>query len=184
MIVQVRGTSGSGKSWVIRWVIRRVMERYDQWVSEYIDGRRKPLYYRMANCCVLGHYEAECGGCDTIGSARQVYELIQDVRHSFALIICEGLLLSEDTKWTLQLPRNEVRVLYLVTPIEKCLARIKRRRKAKGNLKPLNEYNTRNRVGVIERSRIKLTAARVSCQRVSQMQAVNLITMWIGESNG
>lgn len=177
MIIQVRGTSGSGKS----TVVREVMERYGKsFLANYRAGRRKPLSYGSSDSrlLVLGHYESPCGGCDTIGSAAQVYRELVDHRHSrYPFILCEGLLLSEDTKWSLQL--DDLRVVFLTTELETCLERIVERRKGVGNDKPLNPDNTANRVGVIERARVKLTEAGVYCRRAPSEQAPSIILNWL-----
>ncbi len=185
MIINIRGTSGSGKS----TVMRKVMEHCGPWTAAYQEGRKQPLYYRSTgdwkNLVVLGHYESPCGGCDTIGSARQVFELIQRFNDEMygvdenATILCEGLLLSEDTKWFSQLP--DLRVYYLVTSLETCLAQIKQRRLAAGNIKELNIENTSKRVAVIERSRVKLIEAGATCIRCSARQAVMMIPKFIKE---
>ncbi len=178
MIIQIRGTSGSGKS----TVMRQVMSVID-WDERYTDGGKKALYYGanspgIYSTVVLGHYESECGGCDTIGSARQVYELIQQFC-SIKKILCEGLLLSEDVKWSKQL--DDLRVLFLTTPLERCLTHIKSRRKTVGNFKPLNPKNTANRVSVIERARVRLLAEGILCRRVSPDQAPKIILNWLKE---
>lgn len=176
MIIQVRGTSGSGKT----WAVKRVMEGTD-WQAVSAPGRKRPLYYRTAAgsdwppTVVLGHYESACGGCDTIGSAAAVAALTTRLRaeHPGAVIIQEGLLLSEDVKWTRDM--GDVFCLFLATPVDKCLEQVRGRRAAAGNDKPLKEDNTRNRVGVIDRARVKLTEAGVRCRRVSAAQAPGVI---------
>ena len=179
MIIQIRGTSGSGKS----TVIREVMDSIDEggcWESRFKEGRKQPLYYRHVNgrVAVLGHYESPSGGCDTIGSARAVFELLQDVKAP--IILCEGLLLSEDTKWSSLL--KNLRVIFLTTSLERCLNQIQERRKKVGNDKPLNPSNTSNRVEVIERARRKLAIIEgIRCVRCSSEQAPNLILKWIKE---
>lgn len=176
MIIQVRGTSGSGKS----TVIRKVMEKLSPWVpmrDQENKKRQKPLYYlsRDFPIAVLGHYESQCGGCDTIGSAKQIYETIQRLTPGIVprTILCEGLLLSEDTKWSLQL--KNLKAIFLTTPVEECLRRIEGRRKEAGNEKPLNPHNTVNRVGVIERARVKLEKAGVDCRQCSSEEAPEVI---------
>lgn len=174
MIIQVRGTSGSGKS----TIMRRVMESGGL-NPVYVTGRKRPLYYRGringAKVAVLGHYESACGGCDTIGSARVVYDLIQKI--DSPVILCEGLLLSEDVKWSSQLP--DLRVLYLSTPLKRCIRQIESRRKSAGNDKPLNPANTENRVYVIERSRVKLRDAGVLVRRCASEIAPAVILSWL-----
>ena len=181
MIIQVRSTSGGGKS----WVMKQLMERLGPFEGILEKGRKKPLFYSNAqDVCILGHYESACGGCDNIGSAAAVYELIQRLEGGTyngnkRIILCEGLLLSEDSKWTSQL--NEIRVIYLTTDVEQCIAQIKSRRALVGNEKPLKEDNTRNRVKVIVRSRVKLLESGVMCRRCTAKQAPGIILNWIKE---
>lgn len=177
-VIQVRGTSGSGKS----TVMRAVKDSIKGWEPVLVEGRKKPLYYLSGETALLGHYEtSECGGCDTIGSARQIFEVIETLE-DFSIILCEGLLLSEDTKWTLELAKtNQLRIIFLTTPVEECISRIKGRREKVGNEKPLNEKNTRNRVATIERARVKLTdQPNVECRWASSEQAPRLILSWLG----
>jgi hypothetical protein len=180
-VIQIRGTSGSGKT----TVMRRVMEALGPWTSRFQEGRKNPLYYsNQEGVWVLGHYEATCGGCDTIGSAGKVYELIRVVQERYKafipIILCEGLLLSEDVKWSSQL--EDLRIVFLTTPPETCVEQIKGRRAEAGNEKPLNTANTLNRVPVIERGRVKLEALGVTCRRAPSEQAVRIILKWIEEA--
>lgn len=182
-VIQIRGTSGSGKTTVMRDIMDAWCYR---WTPVYRQGRRKPLYYLDSeqSVVVLGHYEdTACGGCDTIGSARVVTELVEYVLdlHKPAHVLCEGLLLSEDVKWAkyLNAGLTVVKPIFLTTPLEQCLRQIEGRRKAAGNAKPLNPANTINRVRVIERARLKLTEAGVYCRRASVPQAVKLVLSWL-----
>lgn len=174
MIIQIRGTSGSGKSTAMKWILDSMF-----WQAEYAEGRKRPLYYRGVDeaegIVILGHYESPCGGCDTIGSARAVYDLIQTL--STSVILCEGLLLSEDVKWTSQM--TNVRCIFLTTPLDVCLKQIEARRKADGNDKPLNPANTSNRVKTIQRARDKLEGMGVYCRGASASQAPKLIMSWL-----
>src|SRR5262245_17837196 len=152
-IIQVRGTSGSGKS----TVLKKLMSHYSNWQPITIPGRRRPQAYVLPlhstkptqpinlspphstlptnpshgptsfsekGIVVLGHYEIACGGCDTLGSAREAYEAQAQILadHNVSLVICEGLLLSEDTKWTIQMREDghEVRCYYLTTDLDTC----------------------------------------------------------------
>ncbi len=173
-VIQIRGTSGSGKS----WAMRQVMEALgDKWLPVFREGRKQPLYYELVDgdrpTVVLGHYNSACGGCDTIGSAAAVYELIASLPE--ADIVCEGLLLSEDVKWSSQL--DGLQVLYLTTPLETCLDQIRARRAEAGNDKELNIENTANRVDVIARSRLKLNELGVPCSRLSAAQVADAVIL-------
>ncbi len=171
MIINIRGTGGSGKTWVMRRIIDSIAP-LDKWEAQYVPGRKKPETYRYEDIYVLGHYESVCGGCDNIRSAKSVYELINRVLEQtpLPLILCEGMLLSEDFKWMSQL--EDVRIFFLSTSIEDCLANIRNRRKEQGNEKELSEYRTRARLPPIESARRRLTEAGVDCRRVTSEQAV------------
>lgn len=180
MIIQIRGTSGSGKTWVMRQMfLSRKFEPI------YTTGRKKPVAYMNVDdqIYIMGHYESPCGGCDNIGSAAEVYNTIQAMRLPlFPTILCEGLLLSEDVKWTSKLAEGtKVKTLFLTTPVEQCLDQIRSRRKEAGNEKELKTHNTTNRVAVIERARVRLEEAGVYCQRCSANQAPFIINKWIKE---
>ena len=182
-VIQIRGTSGSGKT----WVMKSLLTALGPFKEVFTEGRRNPLFYlNSSSTAILGAYRSACGGCDNIGSAAAVAELIQNLQEGVysekpGVIICEGLLLSEDSKWTLQM--NDVRIIYLVTPVETCIQQILNRRAEAGNDKPLNESNTRNRVRVIERSRTKLLEKGIICRRCTSKQAPEIILNWIKESN-
>lgn len=174
MILQIRGTSGSGKSTAMRWI----MNHLGDWNGTFVPGRKQPLYYVHEEfpIIVLGHYESPCGGCDTIGSARAVYDLIQATQPT-DLVLCEGLLLSEDVKWTSQM--KEVRCIFLSTSLEECLKNVQKRRMEAGNEKPLNPSNTSNRVVTIERAKRRLEEAGVWCCYLSFEQTVDEVVEWV-----
>lgn len=189
MIIQIRGTSGSGKTYVMREVMRFIAPS-DRWSKVHVAGRKQPLYYRWPlevadgypTVSVLGHYETACGGCDNIGSAKAVTELLTSLEEATTSpqhILCEGLLLSEDTKWTVTLSKELLRVLFLNTDLETCLQQVRNRRVEAGNEKPLNPENTANRVAVIERARLKLIEAGVTCRRASARQAPDVVLDWL-----
>lgn len=181
MIIQIRGTSGSGKSTAMKKIMTPAyLSLPTIWEPVYREGRKKPLYYRQDNTVVLGHYESPCGGVDTIGSARAYRELIGTLSVDIEHIFGEGLLLSEDVKWTTELSSSyEVRVVFLTTPLGRCLDNIRKRRAEVGNEKELNVTNTENRVGVIERARLKLISNGVPCYRASANQAPGMILKWL-----
>lgn len=166
--------------------MREVMGSYPAWVPSFRPDRKKPLLYRSGSLVVLGPYEIPCGGCDKVGSARAVYDLIRSEKllETSNVVLCEGLLLSEDTKWTTQLSEtHEVRVVFLTTGLEECLTRIKGRREAVGNNKPMSSDNTANRVAIIERARRKLVSSGILVRRVSSEQAPDLVRNWIGQAS-
>lgn len=182
MIIQIRGTSGSGKSTAMRRIMEGLPPPDWEWSSLYVNGRKKPLYYHKKAVVVLGHYESNCGGCDTLGAASVACKLAEGLLGScphFKHVLCEGLLLSEDVKWSKEL--KDLSVIFLTTDLETCLKQIEKRRKEVGNEKPLNPANTANRVATIERARLKLIEAGIYCRRASADQASELVLKWLEE---
>lgn len=165
--------------------MRRVMERLGEWEKVYAPPRKKPLYYRCSSSpvYVLGHYETACGGCDTIGSARAVYGLIQTVRDSepSGVILAEGLLLSEDVIWTAKL--GETRNLFLITDLKKCLNNVYKRREENGKDVDgvFNKELVDIRIGRINRVRARLENLGIHARRCSSDQATDLIVGYIRE---
>jgi hypothetical protein len=226
MIIQVRGTSGSGKT----TVVKQVMERWrkltrNDWEPLCIGGiegvcktaRTQPCYYGHnivvyvnkvdSETVVLGPYHTDCGGTDFIrksnggsGGVPTIYETIRSIH--FGRLIAEGLLLSEDVKWTLQLREDgesDIRCLFLATDPEECLRRVQERQGDRGR-EVADEQTARamidgsgetreervrrklmTRVETIERARVRLVASGIYCRRVSSTQAVPIILRWLEE---
>lgn len=150
MIINVRGTSGSGKS----HLVREVMKLYDGQMLKYVDGRKQPLYYELRkegrrDLLVPGHYESPCGGCDTISKVESVFNLVRMGDEGGYDVLFEGLLLSADSKHlgALVAEGREVQVIALETTLQECLAAVQARRDARAAArgergKPLNPRNT------------------------------------------
>lgn len=179
MIIQIRGTSGSGKTYAMRAIMEDLYRQYGPAKSKMVEGRKKPVAYQFGPVVVLGHYEAICGGCDNVGSAAKVYDLTTEIvrEQPRVHVLGEGLLLSEDSKWAKQLKADghEVACVFLTTPLAKCIEQVCSRRREAGNDKPLNTENTSRRVAVIERARVKLVDCGISCRRCPAGQAPRVV---------
>jgi ABC-type dipeptide/oligopeptide/nickel transport system ATPase component len=148
MIINIRGTSGSGKT----HTARSFMTAYQPETIVYMaDGKVAAhcVYYKMMPMYVIGSYKNVCGGCDTIPTQDLVCSL---VRHFSQLghVIFEGLLISHSLNRYAELWKELTGIgipfvfAYMSTPLDICLERVKQRRLAKGNTKELNPYNTTN----------------------------------------
>lgn len=185
MIIQVRGTSGSGKTYVVRKLLGKDLE-WQSFVERWQGkNRRVPLYYLSGDrkIAVCGSYETACGGCDGVGSARLVFELYErlmnlGVKH----IVSEGLLLSEDTRWTLEADNRGWRpkVFHLDTEVDVCVEQIISRREEGKTKKTFSPKNTIRRVGTISRAVTKLDKAGVQCFNVSSSVCAGLVLRTIG----
>lgn len=175
MIIQIRGTSGSGKS----TIVREIMGLYASQKPVHREGRKQPLYYRLkhsdykhADLAVLGHYEPkpdgspnQCGGCDTISTPGQSFQIIFDlVRRNYVEgrdVLFEGLLISADIRWMAGLKEINPLVIELTTPLQECLDSVNGRRKnrlesAGKEFSPVNPLNTSNKHKGIQRADARL----------------------------
>ncbi len=163
MIVNIRGTSGTGKS----YLARELMGLYTGPKLIFKEkGRKQPIGYTFArpkkdgpSLAVIGHYETPCGGTDTISGYEQIYKLIVAAHKHGNDVLYEGLLLSGDVKWTGRLHQEgfPLFVLALFVDIDVCIASINKRRWAKNPDKPpVNPKNTIAKVRGVELSMQRL----------------------------
>lgn len=160
MIINIRGTGGSGKS----TVVRRIMELYSVKEPVFIAGRRQPIRYFLHNrapvlhadgtrpiphLVVPGHYETPTGGCDTISTVDDVFEILDAAVKAQFDVIYEGIISQDSTSRIIEfankIGRENFAAILLNTPVEECLKGIQARRDERGDTRPLNPKNTINR---------------------------------------
>lgn len=147
MIVQIAGTSGSGKSYLVRqflaWGAKngKVTEckagtklvGYDVKVKEYY-----PIH-------VIGPYRegVDTAGCDSIRNIDQVFALIAQAEDENKDVLFEGLFMMNHTRGPQLVEKYEaVKVVQLTDPLAVCLQSINDRRSARGDDKLLSKKNT------------------------------------------
>lgn len=195
MIINVRGTSGAGKTHLVREVLARFPRppkpHYKSAPIEYPirggetrvyeRGRRHPLYYTAGgetiggppSTAILGHYESPCGGCDTLPDYDFAVHLARQLSGEVEYVLMEGLLLSEEHHRFRELARYvPLKIIYLETPIEECLDAInERRRERDSEAEDVDPENTVNRVRTIERNLVKLEDEGVDVLRLDREDA-------------
>ena len=149
VIINPRGTSGSGKT----ELVRRILAQYGWQRSAdfkgagglraiYREGRSRPLGYRLGHplggqpLVVIGHYEVTSGGCDTIrasdGGLEEIMRRASDYAAAGHNVLIEGLRLSSEYERSAQLARSHsLHVLHLTTPLEQCARNLVWRRRAR-----------------------------------------------------
>lgn len=181
MIINIRGTSGSGKT----TAIRRLMEVLGgKGLRMKIAGRNRPIahvYERTAglgSIALVGSYETVCGGCDTISHYDTCFGIIRQLEDKgVERVIYEGLRQSGDVKRALELHNEgrDLRVLSLTTPLEECLDAVRQRRLAAGNTKEFNPKNTTTKFHLLGRSNERLREAGVRVYEVDRDEAWELL---------
>ena len=171
MIIQLRGTSGSGKS----TIVREVMKRHLFMTPIFREGRRKPIGYYSGGLWVVGHYETESGGCDTIARLDDVYAEVELAAQKGYNVLYEGIMASGEYRRCVALSKeHKLAVLALNTPIEECIVAILERRLSRGNTKPLDEARTRRRAKEVTSMMEYLLKAGVSASWVSREEALRI----------
>lgn len=135
MIIAVRGTHGSGKSTLVRTVLRS----YEQRTPVVEPRRRQPVAYDctspgMQRLVVVGPYEAEeAGGCDSLSRAETIYGLVEH-NAGVANVLYEGITAQHSTGRLIALHDldHRVVVIQLTTDRDTCVASVMARRAARG----------------------------------------------------
>lgn len=149
MIITLRGTSGSGKSTVAFTLLKnfpseKVMDGKKILGYRVDAGLSKPIY-------LVGKYETACGGTDAINTQKESCDRAIRWHEAGGHVILEGLLLSgggPKAEVTARVTETgDYRHAFLDTPLEVCIERVKKRREAAGNEKPLNTANTEMKWG-------------------------------------
>lgn len=136
MIIQVAGTSGAGKSYLMRQFMACALQQ------TRLGDPAKPSGYDLRfrgvadPVHVVGSYETvgTTVGCDTIRDVVKLYDLILEQRGLGKHVVFEGLFVMNQTRGP-QLAQDytdEVVVLQLTTPLATCIASIDKRREARG----------------------------------------------------
>lgn len=170
MILNVRGTSGSGKTELVRRFMAYVPDR---WLPHYVPKRKRPLLYRTRpndypGVTVLGSYENECGGCDTIKTWDETFALVRQEHARGNHVLFEGLLLTAEIRRTLQLHLDglPVKVALIDLPVETCLESVNaRRRKKNPEAEPVNPKNTESKWKGAQQAMRRFEAAGLPCFR-------------------
>lgn len=146
MIINIRGSHGSGKS----TLVRNVRDLYDEVTPMMIPKRQRPLGYscrsstdRLPPLFVVGSYETPTGGCDTIGSIEQIFDLVTTMADR-GHVLFEGIVAQHSAGRLLDVAMarpGSVTVIALNTPAEICVSSVEARRAERGQLEPLDPKN-------------------------------------------
>lgn len=178
-IIQIAGTSGSGKSTTVRRVLAQATEQ----VPEFEEGRARPISYRIAlpgvtsPLFLLGHYEAPTGGCDTIHDVAKICRLVEE-KSRVGHVLFEGLFAMNHTRGPLLARALGVENFVLVrlnTPLEICFNRIDQRRAAEGKGPLESRKNTEGNNVRAGNYAAKMSFIGVRVHRVTSNEAPELI---------
>ena len=170
--------------------MRNIMEYYRRKEPVFINGRKQPLYYKLwmfprghrtlrddrpPDLIIIGHYEAACGGCDTITNLDLAFQLVFEAAGMAEHVAFEGLLLSGDVKRCVELHETfgqDFEVIALNTPLDVCISSVNSRRWAKDPTKDgVKPKNTESKYKCVLASIPKLQEAGVNVKHLSREAA-------------
>lgn len=132
-VIGVRGTNGSGKS----WVARKIMERADDDFIKKHKLSNGVLINVYKSFVVIGSYDNQCGGCDGVKTPALVWDtVVECAQHSNVLF--EGVIVGNVYEPTILLVERlkeigaEYIPLCLNTDFDQCVANINNRRAEAG----------------------------------------------------
>ena len=163
-IINLRGTSGSGKSTVARTFLDHLpheplsdstgkVKGYK--VNATAAGLTQPLF-------IVGRYESACGGGDTLRSEEEASELCAKAQLSGHVLFERMLTSGSGPKGQFAstfLGTGKITYAVLDTPLDVCLERVMARRVERGDDRPFNSENTRNKHVQAHRAAEKLKDA-------------------------
>lgn len=136
MIVNLRGTNGSGKSYVIRQLMKKysaVPIMHTNRVTKTLLGPRLDesiigYHLEKPNIRVVGPYTSACGGCDRIKTQEEVEQRVLEF-HALGHVIFEGVIISTIIHRWIKFSKQNGGMLwaFMDTPVEVCIQRVQSR---------------------------------------------------------
>ena len=200
LVINLRGTSGAGKT----WLVREVMAAYRRGGSEphaiTRDGRSRPIGWRLEHpsggraLCVVGDYQGARGGTDTIplkdGGLDEAFRLANSETSAGRDVLLEGYQLSWERDRTVELAAHQrsrgqaVHVLCLDVPLSRCVQNVVRRRRAGRGARPAIERTARVGQEALVRAAALLSLAGLCCEWLEPAAALDrsLALLGVGQA--
>lgn len=193
MILNLRGTSGSGKS----HLVREIVGHYTTKLPFFIKERKRPVGYlfkrkdprKGKDLWVPGHYETPCGGCDTIPNLDMVFDLVRRGHTAGHDVLFEGLLVNSDRNRTIEMYKEglPIRIVTLGTELEVCVSSVQARRDERARnrkggpreAKPLNPRNTETKYHLALKNHEKFLEASVPSYYLGRDEALEMVRSYL-----
>ncbi len=179
MIINIRGTHGSGKS----TLVRRVKEMYgDGAVAQMLAGRKQPFGYMcrapgLRQLYIPGHYVGPCGGCDSISSIESIFDSVRTAAESGVQVLFEGIVAQHSAGRLLDLHMiHPVKVIALSTSQEECIESVVQRRAERGQTEEFDPKNVIKEFKSVLSSSRRLTNDGLPVEFMSREEAFDYVS--------
>lgn len=177
-VINIRGTNGSGKSTIVKKLIRKLaavpMRSQDDKILGYCNAH--------GGISMLGRYETPTGGCDTIRTQDEICRGVVTLA-TRGNVIFEGLLISgmhgRFVALAKAMPTHQFIFAVLDTPLKKCIKRTIKRRLARGNVTPFDPKNLINKHRAVLSSRLALEKAGMDVRTLDHENAIPILIQWL-----
>lgn len=187
MIVNIAGTSGAGKTYLVR--------EFMEWAEgegvlkpRYLDGRKLPIGYDLIlkgerTLHIAGSYEdTPTSGCDTIKDVVWAYDYIREQHDAGKNVLYEGLFMMNMTRGP-QLAEeigSGFHIIWLDVPLAICFAAINERRAKLGQGPLHTKHNTRNNFIRARNYSDAMRGVGAAVIRVNRQQAMSALRAVLG----
>lgn len=163
-IINIRGTSGSGKSTIARTFLEHLPHEPLPDSTGKVKGYRvdataagltQPLF-------IVGRYDSACGGGDTLRSEEEAAQLCDFAQQQGHVLLERMLTSGSGPKGQFAstfLGTGKITYAIMDTPLEVCLERVMGRRAERGDDRPFNPENTVGKYHGSHRAAEKLKTA-------------------------
>lgn len=188
MILNVRGTNGSGKS----TIVRTILDKFIHAPVYGLLGPRKPEAYCLKLTkdypgkflYLLGPYMTPAGGADCIQPYDNIIPLIEKYSQR-GHVLFEGVLVSKSKGSVgtyLEKFGKQAVLLFLDTTLEQCIAAVQERRDGRDDARTFNPKNLTEAFKAVVRVKKTLTDEGVlRVESVSRENAVKMILKLLKE---
>jgi GNAT superfamily N-acetyltransferase len=145
--INIRGTHGSGKSWIVRDFLRlasQVRGGVEKVHAPGMEHKDRPLGYILRHeffskpVYIIGQYETACGGCDSMsktGALDMIYDTVERrVTEQDMHVLFEGIVVCSDFRRSRDLAslKFPLEIIILDVPLQTCVDNVNKRRGEKG----------------------------------------------------
>jgi hypothetical protein len=189
IIVNIRGTNGSGKSSAVRALMKHLGKPraflFDDKEAGYRFKRTPPIF-------VLGKYKTACGGLDASfsykGAADDVL-LCLDLLAEKGHVVCEGVVAMSSYGFerltcfadAQKAKGNNVIFALLDTPPELCVKRVRERRKVAENIAPFDPEKLLDKFVSLVRTQEQLQKAGYDARILPHEEPLQTLLRWFDE---
>jgi predicted ABC-type ATPase len=180
MIINIRGTNGSGKTTIVRQIVGcHETVTTIQYPPER-GNKRRPLGYLCARdtrrLFIPGHYEIANGGIDTIHDLEYAHKIILYHHSLGADVLYEGMNFTDKIDWIIRMheAKLDIRVAFINHPVEACIKSVRKRGHAirKETIRKLHTQSLNECT--------KIQALKIPCINLSRQGTLDNIKMWLG----